>query len=153
MDRDTYRTILARAIEGELEAHHFYREAALKVRDAFLRDMFNGFADEELKHRDILEAYLSGSDRSIHFTRVPDFHLSETMEAPADVLSTEMKPADAFALAMKKEQAAMRQYTEMAEACTDPEQKKVFLELAAMERGHKAKMENAFVDIGYPEVW
>lgn len=33
------------------------------------------------------------------------------------------------------------------------EQKKIFLELAEMEREHKAKMESAFVDIGYPEVW
>jgi rubrerythrin len=30
---------------------------------------------------------------------------------------------------------------------------KIFLELAAMERDHKAKLEAAFVDIGYPEVW
>jgi rubrerythrin len=33
------------------------------------------------------------------------------------------------------------------------DRKKLFYELAAMERGHKSKMESAFVDIGYPEVW
>ena len=33
------------------------------------------------------------------------------------------------------------------------EKKKIFLDLAAMEQGHKRKMEDAFVDIGFPEVW
>jgi rubrerythrin len=47
----------------------------------------------------------------------------------------------------------MRHYTELADVCTNPDRKKLFYELAAMERGHKNKMESAFVDIGYPEVW
>ena len=64
-----------------------------------------------------------------------------------------MKPAEAIALAMKKEEEAIVQYTALAEDCPDAEKKKVFLDLAAMERGHKKKMEAAFVDIGYPEVW
>lgn len=64
-----------------------------------------------------------------------------------------MKPVDAIALAMKKEEAAMQQYTRLAQASMDAEQKKIFLELAEMEREHKTKMEAAFVDIGYPEVW
>ncbi|MGD8846967.1 MAG: ferritin family protein [Desulfobacteraceae bacterium] len=47
----------------------------------------------------------------------------------------------------------MRHYTELADVCTSAERKKLFYQLAAMEREHKNKMENAFVDIGYPEVW
>ena len=54
---------------------------------------------------------------------------------------------------MKKEAAAMAQYTALAETCSEPDKKKIFLDLAAMERGHKLRMENAFVDIGFPEVW
>ena len=90
-------------------------------------------------------------DAAVHFARVPDFHVAETVEQP--VLSIDMKPADAIALAMKKEQAAMEHYTRLAQACTDSEQQRIFTELAAMEREHKARMESAFVDIGYPEVW
>ena len=55
--------------------------------------------------------------------------------------------------AMKKEAEAMKQYTEMADICSDAEKRQVFLDLAAMERDHKLKMETAFTDIGYPEVW
>mgnify|MGYP001484251402 CR=1 FL=1 len=152
MDRGTYQKILNDAIQGEIEAQQFYRTVADKVTDGHLRAMFQGFADEELKHRRILEGFKEKPDMAIHFARVPDFHLSESMAASAS-LSMEMKPADAIALAMKKEEAAMRHYTQLADACGDAAQQKVFRELAAMERGHKAKMENAFVDIGFPEVW
>jgi rubrerythrin len=82
---------------------------------------------------------------------VADFGISETVAEP--VLSADMQPAEAIALAMKKEESAMRQYTRLADACKDGTQRKVFLELAAMEREHKSKMEAAFVDIGYPDVW
>ena len=54
---------------------------------------------------------------------------------------------------LKKEEAAMKHYAALAQAATDEAQKQVFEELAAMEQGHKAKMEAAFVDIGFPEVW
>ena len=37
--------------------------------------------------------------------------------------------------------------------CNDPELKSVFNNLAAMEKDHKLKMENAFVEVAYPEVW
>ena len=37
--------------------------------------------------------------------------------------------------------------------CDDADKRQVFLDLAAMERDHKLKMETAFTDIGYPEVW
>lgn len=152
MDQSTYREILNNAIQGEIEAHQFYRKVADTVEDAYLRDMFHSLADEEDKHRKILEGFRDKDGMAIHFARTPDFHVSETVDAP-EQLSIEMKPADAIALAMKKEELAMRHYTKLAEACTDPDQQTVFRELAVMEQGHKTKLENAFVDIGYPEVW
>lgn len=152
MDQHTYQQIIKDAIHGEIEAHKFYQAVADKVTDSHLRQMFLSFAEEELKHRRILEGFNEKPDMAIHFARVPDFHLSETM-ADTGELSMKMKPADAIALAMKKEEAAMRHYTQLADSCGDAAQQKVFRELAAMERGHKAKMENAFVDIGFPEVW
>ena len=152
MDKGAYQQILDTAIQAEIEACQFYRQVAEKVADRFLKEMFDAFAAEEQKHRQILEGFRDRSDMAIHFADVTDYHVSETLEG-SERLSMEMKPADAIALAMKKEEAAMRHYTRLAEACDDESQKAVFLELAAMERGHKARLENAFVDIAYPEVW
>ncbi len=152
MNTRTYQEILDSAIANEIEAYRFYRQVAEKMEDRFIKQMFETFAREEQMHRKILEGFREKHDMAIHFTRIPDFHVSDTLDTPVQ-LTIDMKPADAIVLAIKKEEAAMAHYTQLAEACTDLEQRKVFLELAAMERGHKSKMESAFVDIGYPEVW
>jgi len=151
MDKDVYRQILDAAIQGEIEANLFYQQVAQKVRDTYLKQMFLDLAREELKHQRILEAFRNDESKAIHFARASDYHLSETMDDQP--LTMEMKPADAIALAMKKEEAAMKHYLELARASTDAAQKQVFEELAAMEQVHKAKLETAFVDIGFPEVW
>lgn len=151
MKKHIYDDILKRAILGEIEAAEFYADVAAQSENEYIRDLFRSFSREEQRHRQILEGFRQDPKAAVAFEKVPDFHVSETVEVPA--LSMDMKPAEAIALAMKKEEAAMRQYNALADACTDPERKKMFLELAAMERGHKAKMETAFVDIGFPEIW
>lgn len=151
MKKHIYDDILKRAILGEIEAAEFYADVAAQSENEYIRDLFRSFSREEQRHRQILEGFRQDPTAAVAFEKVPDFHVSETVEVPP--LSMDMKPAEAIALAMKKEEAAMRQYNALADACTDPERKKMFLELAAMERGHKAKMETAFVDIGFPEIW
>jgi rubrerythrin len=32
-------------------------------------------------------------------------------------------------------------------------QKKIFLELASMERGHKSKLKDIYTNMAFPEVW
>ncbi len=151
MGQNAYAAILDRAIDSEIEAARFYADVAEKSTNNYLKALFSTFSQEEQKHRRILEGFRNNPSVVIRFKNVPDFGVSETVPEP--ILSIEMQPADAIALAMKKEEAAMRQYTQLADACQDAGQMKIFLELAAMEREHKAKMEAAFVDIGYPEVW
>jgi len=151
MDTNTYRTIIDRAILNEIEAQIFYDAAAEKVVDSYLKEMFQGFAREEKMHEKILRNILKSKTMDMHFSESIDYKIAETVDEPK--LSMDMKPADAIALAMKKEEQALKEYSMLADNCPDTEQKKVFLNLAAMERGHKLALEKAFVDIGYPEVW
>ena len=146
-----YKEIIKFAMQNEIEAKRFYEDVAAKMENPQLKEMFNEFAAEEERHKKILNQIYTSNRIEDYFDAGHDYHVSEEIDAPA--LSTDMKPADAIALAMKKEEEAMVQYTQMAESCPEPEKKQVFLDLAAMEQGHKQKMENAFVDIGYPEVW
>ena len=74
-------------------------------------------AAEEKKHRDILTKIYTGNTMDRYFSESRDYKVAETVDEPE--LSMAMKPADAFALAMKKEEAAMKQYTGMAEMCAD----------------------------------
>ena len=151
MNLNQYKEIIQFAIAGEIEAQEFYKAAANKINDPYLKKMFEQFAKEEKGHEKILKSILSKDTINQYFKESTDYKVAETVEKPK--LSTDMKPADAIALAMKNEEEAMKQYTDLAEACLDPSQKKVFLDLAAMERGHKLIMEKAFVDIGYAELW
>jgi rubrerythrin len=54
---------------------------------------------------------------------------------------------------MKKEEEAMKAYNEMARVSSNPDQSQEFLELAAMEQGHKTKLENLYTNMAFPEVW
>ncbi len=146
-----FKDIIKFAMANEVEAQKFYENAAKKLEDPHLKSMFMQFAEEEKKHREILKEIYISNLIGDYFDETRDYKVSDGVKIPE--LSTNMKPADAFALAMKKEEEAMAQYTELAGSCPDDAKKRVFLDLAAMERGHKMKMENAFVDIGYPEVW
>jgi rubrerythrin len=151
MNLNEYKDIIKQAIANEVEARKFYDQAAKTLTDPYLKSLFNDLAEEEKKHRDILTKIISSDTIDRYFSESRDFKVAETMDEPE--LSMDMKPADAFALAMKKEEAAMKQYTEMANMCDDDGKRQVFLDLAAMERDHKLKMESAFIDIGFPEVW
>jgi len=151
MDLQEYKKIVEMAIGEEVAASIFYQEASDKVADPYLKKMFAELAEDERGHKRILEKILTSETIQQYFRESVDFKVSETVDKPE--LSTRMNPADAIALAMKNEEEAMQMYQEMAEACDDPEKKRVFEDLATMERGHKRKMEAAFVDIGYPEVW
>ncbi len=151
MNLSEYKDIIKQAIANEVEAKKFYDDAANILKSPHLKKLFASLADEEKKHRDILTKIYTSNTMDRYFSESRDYKVAETMDEPE--LSMEMKPADAFAVAMKKEEAAMKQYTEMAGLCDDADKKQVFMDLAAMERDHKLKMESAFIDIGYPEVW
>jgi rubrerythrin len=71
----------------------------------------------------------------------------------APTLSADLKPLDGIVLAIKKELEAMQMYTQLADAQTDPEQKNLFTDLAAMERGHKARLEDIYTNMAFPESW
>ena len=152
MDRMEFEKIIDWAIESEVEAEAFYREVSRYMNNPAVKELFERLAKEELGHKNTLERIKKDEAVIDQFTRPgADFKLAEITEEPE--LSIDLSPADAIALAMKKEQAAYEFYTKIAAQSADAQVHKVFSQLAAMELEHKHKMENAFVDIGYPEVW
>ena len=127
MQLTEYKEVLKFAIANEIEAQKFYRDAADRVQDPHLKEMFAGFAVEEKRHEEILTGIIAHDAIGQYFNENKDFKVAETVEKPK--LSTDMKPADAIALAMKNEEEAMRQYLALADACADAAKKQVFLDL------------------------
>ncbi len=151
MNKQEYIELLNQAQLREEEARDFYLAVSEKTNDVFLKKLFKDLSDEEQGHYNLFEKYKKDVDIEMNFALVEDYKISETVDTPK--LTVDMQPADAIALAMKNEEAAVKFYTELSKKSTDPEKKKVFLDLAAMELGHKYKLEMAFVDIGYPELY
>jgi rubrerythrin len=152
MDTREFADLIGVAIEREVEAQEFYRKVADRATDKSVKQTFAQLSREEGGHRDLLETYKS--DPTLPFTikaPVTDFHIAEAEALP--VLTVDMKPIDAIALAMKKEQQAVEFYRRLAQSSTSPEHRQVFDTLTNMELGHKHRLENMFVDTGYPEVF
>jgi rubrerythrin len=152
MNLERYKQVISDAIKGEIEAKEFYEKVALRIKDTFLTELFEKFAKEEAKHEKILTAILNKEKMDTSFFNFEkDFKVSETIEMPE--VNDDMDLKNAIGIAMKNEELAMKRYTALADNCDDPQLKRVFLDLASMERDHKFKMENSFVDVAYPEVW
>lgn len=151
MNKTEFEQLLSGAIKQEVEAFDFYDGLAKRVKDPFVKELFADLAKQELGHQEALERFKDDDSLVMNFRQVEDWKIAESVPMPA--LSVDMKPVDAIALAMKKEEAAANFYTNMARSCQVPEHKNLYMNLAAMELGHKHRLENAFVDIGYPEVF
>jgi rubrerythrin len=151
MDAEAYRTILSMAVEREIEAHSFYRSVADKVKDTSLKSLFAELAAEEIKHRETLEGFLAKPPSTLEFDASQDYKVAETLKLPD--LTVDLKPVDGIAIAVKRELEAMQLYTQLANRSIDAGLKKTFTELASMERGHKARLEDLYTNMAFPEVW
>ena len=152
MDLNAYRTAISDAIQSEIDAKNFYEQVSRRIKDDHLKEVFADFAKEEAKHEQILADILNQEKVDTkNFDCNKDFHVSETVDMPE--VTPDMDLKNAIGLAMKNEEIAMEKYTRLAENCNDSGLKSVFMDLAAMERGHKHMMEEKFVDVAYPEVW
>jgi len=151
MTPEEYRKILSIAINREVEAYTFYRSIADRVKDANLKSLFGDLAGEETKHREFLQGLLSKDASALHFSMERDYKVADTLQTPD--LSPDLKPIDGIVIAIRKELDAMQMYTQLAGASTDAGQKNMFMELASMERGHKARLEDMYTSMAFPEVW
>jgi len=151
MKIEEYQKIIANAIDREVEAYSFYRSVSERVKDPALKAIFTELAGEETKHRTYLQAVLTQGKGAMHFSESADYRVTDSTASPA--LSPTMKPLDGLVLAIKKELDAMQMYSQLANANTDPEQKMIFQQLAAMEKGHKTRLEEIYTNMAFPEVW
>lgn len=151
MTQSEFKKIIANAIKAEVAANKFYSGVAKKAKDANLKKLFKELADEEAQHRLTLKGYAARGAEKFTFTESADYKVAD--EFPTPPLTADLKPVDGLVIAIKNELAAMQMYTQLAKASADKAQKKVFQELASMERGHKKKLEDLYTNMAFPEVW
>lgn len=133
--------ILDFAIVEEQQAYEFYMNLAQKMEVEAMRQVFEEFAREEQGHKARLEAMKAGTVEIASSTTgdVPDMKIADYM---VDVQpAADMDYRDALVLAMKKEKAAFRLYSDLAASVADAAQREVFLTLAREEAKHKLRFE------------
>ena len=151
MDKREFERIMEQAIEAEVESYEFYRDVASKATNPAVKQLFSEFAREEQGHKEQLEEIKARGIQDFDFAGATDYKVSEKVDLP--LLSADMKPVDAIALAMKKEEAAVKAYSHLASSVNDAALQKIYTELAQMETEHKARMEDLYTNMAFGEVW
>lgn len=142
---ETIDDVLQYAIGQEEEAAELYRRLAARTKKPGMRKLYEGFAREEEGHKAKLvnvktERLLQPAD-----AQTVDMQMTDYLVEPA--VDSDLGYQDALILAMKKEKAAFRLYSDLAEKSLDPRLKAVLLSLAQEEAKHKLRFE-----IEYDEV-
>ena len=132
------------AISREEEAAEFYTVLAQTAADSSMRSLFEGFAKEELGHKSRLEAVKAKGAPASADQKVMDLKIGDYL---VDVEATpNMDYQDTLIVAMKREKAAFRLYTDLAALADDEELKDTFKFLAQEEAKHKLHFEVEYDD-------
>ncbi len=130
--------ILDFAIEREVEAHDFYVGLSKQAKDAKVREVLDEFAIEEMGHRLKLEAVKAG-ELAMEAGEVESLDIADyAVDVDAGV---DMSYADSLVVAMKKEKAAFKFYSDLAAIAEDENLVNTFLSLAQEEAKHKLRFE------------
>lgn len=145
MSADSVKTLLSFAIDREQEAVDFYTKLAEESTSPGMKQTFIDFANEEKGHKIRLTQALEGKIEIDISAPVPDLKISDYLvdEEPRPGMSYQA----ALVVAMKREKAAYRFYTDLAGRTENAQVKAMLLKLAQEEAKHKLKFE-----IEYDEV-
>jgi rubrerythrin len=131
--------ILNFAIEREQEAVDFYTDLAKRSKSPAMQATFKQFAGEEAGHKAKLLGVKGGKRLLQSQAKVQDLKLADYMvdEQPG----VDLDYQGALILAMKKEKAAFRLYSDLAAKVDDGEVREILLGLAQEEAKHKLRFE------------
>jgi rubrerythrin len=144
MQFDSVDAALDFAIQNEQDASDFYTELASKMEKPQMKQTFQGFAAEERGHKAKLEAVKKGKMAKLSKDKVLDLKIGDYLVEQQP--SANMDYQSALILAMKKEKAAFRLYTDLAGSTDDEGMRELFLGLAQEEAKHKLRFEVEYDD-------
>jgi rubrerythrin len=149
MKLDSVDKILEYAIGKEQDAHDFYIGLSVQMKRPGMKDVFEGFAKEELGHRKKLEGIRAGKMMAHAEKKVMDLKIGDYL---TDVeLDQDIDYQQALILAMKAEKAAFKLYHDLASATDNAEVKAILLNLAQEEAKHKLRFEIEYDDYAFKE--
>jgi len=139
MKLTTPEKILDFAIQKEQDAADFYTDLAARMDRPNMKSVFEGFAREEMGHKEKLQGVKTGKRLISAEKKIQDLKIGDNL---VDVeLSSNIGYQDALILAMKAEKAAFKLYHDLSQATDDAGLQELFMALAQEEAKHKLRFE------------
>ncbi len=136
--------VLDFAMNSEQEAVDFYNSLAARMKNQEMKDVFLQFAQEEVSHKARLQKIKDEGLFDMDVEKVRDLKIADYVVRSK--ATDDMEYRDALVLAMKREKAAFKLYTNLSERTEHPGLKKVFQALAVEESKHKLRFELEYDD-------
>ncbi len=136
-------------IKSEIEAGKVYRRTAAQARNPFLKTKLTALAEEEDRHREILEKLFNslypGEDMVLpenpeYLPEFPEIKIFAELNGVTDVRKI-------IEQAMKAELAAKKYYEDIAALVDDEKIKKLMLYMAKIEEGHYHILQSEYKEI------
>ena len=144
MDEKEFTKIIDYATEREKEAAQFYHELQGSVYFTERKELLMDFENMEKGHITILKRIRSKDIEEIDIPEVEDLHISDYIIH--DEPTGELNYQDILIIAMKREEASNRLYSDLAAGTRDAGVRKLFLKLASEEAKHKLFFEKIYDD-------
>lgn len=142
MEEKDFKEIITFAIRKEAEAYNLYKTYSQLARTPGIKTMFEELAQQEQKHREILEGVEKKNVSEYKLEKIPNLKIGDFVEE--EEFSPDMDYASALRFAIKREEHSLKLYNHMAEGTDDPELKKLFSALAQEEAKHKLRLETEY---------
>jgi rubrerythrin len=148
---ESIEEILKKAASKENGTYLLYKNAANSVKDVCTKDILHKFAEEELKHKQIIENFNTEmlEDIEIEIDETSRKGVSEFLTDSDEGLTKDSDVQDVLLYAAKREKKAFHFYENMSKLVIDQALKKMFTWLAKEESKHKEDIEALFWEVMY----
>lgn len=143
MNLENFEEIIDFAIEREKEAAEFYRYMQDVVKFKNQKELLHDYELMEESHAKALQSIKGGGIATVEIDeKVDNLLISDYVVASKP--SSEMTYQDIIIIAMKREEAAYKLYSNLEKKIEDPKIKKIFIKLAQEELKHKLHFEKIY---------
>lgn len=144
MDSSKFNEIINFAIEREKEAVQFYQELQQMVSFNSHKELLKEFVLMEKSHITILENIRHTEAEKMRIPQIDNLMISDYLIESKP--TSKMNYQDILIIAMKREEASYKFYSDLAKTIENDTIQKVFLKLASEEAKHKLHFEKIYDD-------
>ncbi|MBS1257375.1 MAG: hypothetical protein MAG551_00417 [Candidatus Scalindua arabica] len=143
------KELVVKAAKEEEKSYKFYMDAIDLTEDAAAKLWLKELADEEIKHKEMLENFDTSQITKFEPGEIQDLHITEFLidKDVSDIKTFQ----DVLIVSMKKEQKAYNFYVSMAQSSDNEDMRNLCKILAQEELKHKHKIELYYDDIIFRE--